>query len=551
MLEDENIESSEDFAKMLEDSFKEDNNKILKGVIIDIQEDEGKALIDIGRKVEGILNLQEILDKDGTCLFNKGDNIDVINIGNIGSNPKVSHNKVLEIQKTKEFINNNKDNYEDLILDATIKNKNKGGYVLLSDNINLFMPRSQAALKDNINNIGKEIKVKILKIDENKDGIIVSRKKLLNEKNKETKELIDSLMEDKKIIKGTIKKITSYGVFVDVGGVDGLVNYKEISHKGPVNPSKIYKEGDSVDVVAIAYDKIKKHLSLSIKEAKTNPWQEIQEKIGVGDVLRVKVSNMETYGVFVDLGNDIEALLHITEISWNKNIKHPKEIFEIGQEIDVEIISINLEEEKIRVSKKVLEPKPFDLFLKNYKENDIVKGTITSLVNFGAFVKIDNIEGLLHNKDINWDKNTKSEDVFKVGEEIEVKIVKINKDEQKITLSTKAFIESPIKKFSSKNKVGDIIKSKVKDIKDFGIFVSLEENLDALIRTEDIYPLNIENISKGQEIEAVISSIDIESNKIRLSVRRLEKKREQDALKEINSENFSTNNLGDIFKGKL
>ena len=207
-------------------------------------------------------------------------------------------------------------------------------------------------------------------------------------------------MADDVIVEGAIKKITSYGMFVDVGGVDGLVHYNEISYKGPVNPSKLYKEGDIVTVKAISYDKDKRHLSLSIKAVQPDPWAEVESELDEGDTITVTVSNIEAYGVFVDLGNDIEGFLHISEISWNKNVKNPNDYLTVGEEIDVEVIEINSTTHKLRVSLKRLLPKPFDEFIKNYNEGDIVTGTITSLTDFGAFVRIAGVEGLLHNQDI-------------------------------------------------------------------------------------------------------------------------------------------------------
>ena len=541
----------ENFAAMFEASEKrsEESNRIAEGIIVEIQED--KALVDVGEKLEGILYLNEIQDESGALLYNVNDRIQVMVTGFRNERPRISHKKVLEQLKTLEFIKAHKDDYEDLIVEATITKKNRGGYILELDEVSFFMPRSLAALKDDDDVIGRKVKAAVVKIDEAESSIVLSRRKLLNEDRKKRKQIIDALMEEDVVVEGTIKKITSYGMFVDVGGVDGLVHYNEISYKGPVNPSKYYKEGDQVECKAISYDKDKRHLSLSIKAVMSDPWEEVESELDEGDTISVTVSNVEPYGVFVDLGNDIEGFLHVSEITWDKNIKSPKDYLEVGQEIDVEVIEIDPKKHKLRVSLKTLLPKPFDEFVKTSKEGDIITGTVTTLTDFGAFVKVGAVEGLLHNQDCSWDKNTKAKDLYKVGDEVEVKIVKINRDEEKISLNRKALLESPVDKFAKEHKVNEIVKGKVRDVKDFGVFVSLEGDMDALIRNEDLEPLVAEELNAGDEIEAVIAVIDVKRDRIRLSVKKLERLKDQAALAEVNAQNDEGNSLGDLIKDQL
>jgi len=541
----------ENFAAMFEASEKrsEESNRIADGVIVEIQED--KALVDVGEKLEGILYLNEIQDESGALTYNVNDSIKVMITGFRNERPRISHKKVLEQLKTLEFINAHKDDYEDLIVEATIKKQNRGGYILELDEVAFFMPKSLAALKDDDNVIGRKVKAAVIKIDEAESSIVLSRRKLLNEDRKKRKQIIDALMEEDVVVEGTIKKITSYGMFVDVGGVDGLVHYNEISYKGPVNPSKYYKEGDVVQCKAISYDKDKRHLSLSIKAVMSDPWEEVESELDEGDTITVTVSNVEPYGVFVDLGNDIEGFLHVSEITWDKNIKSPKDYLEVGQEIDVEVIEIDPKKHKLRVSLKTLLPKPFDEFIKNSREGDIITGTVTTLTDFGAFVRVGTVEGLLHNQDCSWDKNTKARDLYKVGDEVEVKIVKINTDEEKISLNRKALLESPVDKFAKEHKVNEIVKGKVRDVKDFGVFVSLEDDMDALIRNEDLEPLVAEELNPGDEIEAAIAVIDVKRDRIRLSVKKLQRLQDQVVLAEVNAQNDEGNSLGDLIKDQL
>ncbi len=540
----------ENFAEMLEASFKEqESNRITEGEIVEIQEDDNRALVGVGEKLEGIISLDEIRDEEGNLLFNVGDKITVMITGHYNERPKISYRKVLEQKKTREFVEAHKDDFENIVVEGKIVKKNRGGYVLESEGVSFFMPRSLAAFKDTDDVIGRPAQQQIIKLDPDDNSIVISRRKLFNEERKRKKEIIDQLMQEDTIVEGVIKKITSYGMFVDVGGVDGLVHYNEISYKGPVNPSKLYNEGETVTVKAIAYDKEKRHLSLSIKAVQSDPWKEIEDELEAGDTITVTVSNIEPYGAFVDLGNDIEGFLHISEITWDKNIKNPKDYLTVGEDIDVEVIDVDPEKHKLRVSLKRLLPKPFDEFVKKRKEGEVVTGVVTSLTDFGAFVKIDGVEGLLHNQDTTWEKGVKAKDLFKSGDEVEVKIAKINREDQKISLNRKVLEESPIEKFAMNHRVNDIVKGKVRDVKDFGVFVSLEDGVDALIRNEDLEPLKADELEKGQEIEAAIAAIDTQRDRIRLSVKKLDRLQDQKILESLNQDD--SNSLGDLIKDQL
>ncbi|HEB9315782.1 TPA: 30S ribosomal protein S1 [Campylobacter coli] len=537
----------EDFGQLLEAFDKSREETITEGVIVEIKNDE--VYVDVGRKSEGILALNEIQDDNANLLFNVGDNIKVAVIGSRGGRSLLSHKKALRKEKVVEFIQNYKED-DEYIFEVKVVGKNKGGLVVVNDNdVEFFLPKSQYGFKENNNIIGKTFKVKIIKVDKEEQSIIVSRKKTLDDERKKRKELISNIAQQEGLIEGVVKKITTYGMFVDVGGVDGLVHYSEISYKGPVNPSILYKEGDKVPVKVVKYDKDRKHLSLSIKAALPDPWGEIKDSLEVGDTIKVIVSNIEPYGAFVDLGNDIEGFLHISEISWDKNIKNPKDYISKGQEIDVEVIEINSDERRLRVSLRNLLSKPFDEFMKNYKIGDVIEGEVTSTTSFGAFVKIGSVEGLLHNEDASWDRSEKCKDKFNNGDIIKVKIIKIDEEGQKISLSIKELSESPVQEYAKNHKVGDIVKGKIRDIKDFGVFVELNKNVDALIHKEDISTSTLENLKIGDEIEAAIAFIDEKKNRIRLSVKNLVRIKEREVLNEINSDDKVT--LGDIIKDQL
>lgn len=540
-------ETDEDFATLLEESFKkESNGSLCEGEIVNIKDNE--VLVDVRKKSDGVMDISEITANDGSLKYKIGDKIEVLITGSRGGRPIVSHKKALAKSKVADFIAKYDENAEN-VFEVKIASKNKGGYVAYDENgVEFFIPRSQMREA----NVGTLTKVKVIKVDAEENSIVASKRRMSDASRKERKEALEQIAaRTGEVVTGVIKKITSYGMFVDVGGADGLVHYKEISYKGPINPASLYKEGDSVDVKIISYDKDKKHLSLSIKAAQPDPWSEIKEGLSVGDAIRVTVSNIEPYGAFVDLGNDVEGFLHISEISWDKNISNPKDFIKEGESIDVEVIEINHDTRRLRVSLKNLLAKPFDEFKAEHKVGDILKGEIVSTTEFGAFVKIPTkssfVEGLLHNEDASWDRGKRCKDFLKVGEKIEVKLIKIDNKAGKISLSLKELQDSPIADFASKHKVGDKVTGNIKDVKDFGAFVELEGGVEALIRKEDA----TDELSVGASIEAAIADIDKSKARIRLSQKKLRVQKEREALDKFNAASDDKITIGDIIKEQL
>ncbi|WP_456434086.1 30S ribosomal protein S1 [Nitratifractor sp.] len=543
-----------DFEAMLEESFKKEESRsgdLIEGTIVKINEEDNQALIDIGRKNEAVVSLDQLRDEEGNVPFKEGDTIPVVVTGMRGERPMVSYDLAKKRQAMQEFLTEY-DESQEYIIEGTVVRKNKGGYVVEAGGLEFFMPRTLSYLSSKTDPIGKKVKALIIKVDKEKGSVVVSRKELIERERAKVQEVVEKLMESKEPTTGVVKKITSYGMFVDVGGIDGLVHYSQISHKGPVNPAKYFQEGDEVKVVALDYDKKKRHLSLSIKDATPDPWENIDEILSVGDTVEAVVSNIEPYGAFVDLGEDLEAFLHVSEISWDKNVKHPKDYLNVDDTINVEVIEIDKEKRRLRVSLKNLLPKPMEEFSRKHRVGDVVSGTVSSVTDFGAFVRLEGgVEGLLHNQEVSWEKGKKAKDLYQAGDEVEVKIIRIDTDAGKISLSRKALEKSPAEAFAEKHKVGDIVTGIVKDKKDFGVFIALDDNVDALIRTEDLHPLKFDEIEKGQEIKGVITQIDPKNDRIRVSVRRLERQEEREALKRITEEQDVSMTLGDIIKDKL
>jgi small subunit ribosomal protein S1 len=556
------LDNNENFADMLEDYLGNEDkeiNQVIEGKIVEIREEEGKVLIGIGEKREPYIDIAEIKDEAGNYLFQKDDPIKVVVTGVKGGNYRVSHLKYLEQETTRKFIaEKGIEAIEGSIINGEIKHTSKKGYTLEENGVLFFMPNSHAFLlrrgdkgENRRLQDDKKVRAKVIKVDADRNLIIVSRRKYIQDEIKKRQELIKEITE-KDIVQAKVIAVTKDKLVVDIdGSMKGYISSEEINHRGKANPFRTHKPKDVVTAKVVNYDEKERVFNLSIKAATVDPWIEIQEQIEKGDIIEVTVSNIENYGAFVDIGNDAEGFLHVSEISWDKKITHPKDYLTVGDIIEVEVVEVNPEEHRLRVSRKRLLPKPFELFYQKYRRGNVVKGEVTNVTDFGAFIKIDQIEGLLRNSDYDWNQGTKCKDFLKSGEEIEVKIYDIDTEHEKITLSRKALLETPTQEFAKTHRIGDIVKGKIRDIKDFGAFVTIGENVDALIRTEDMLPQGKEELAKGSEVEGMIITLDAKRDRVRLSIRRLEKAKEQQLLKEINAADDQSNTLGDLLKEQL
>ncbi|GAA9622686.1 30S ribosomal protein S1 [Helicobacter pylori] len=550
--DDQNFnDEEENFAELLKKEETLEKGTIKEGLIVSINENDGYAMVSVGGKTEGRLALSEITDEKGQLLYQKNDPI-IVHVSEKGEHPSVSYKKAISQQKIQAKIEELGENYKNAInaiIEGKIVGKNKGGYIVESQGVEYFLSRSHSSLKNDANHIGKRIKACIIRVDKENHSINISRKRFFEVNDKRQLEVSKELLEATEPVLGVVRQITPFGIFVEVKGVEGLVHYSEISHKGPVNPEKYYKESDEVCVKAIAYDEEKRRLSLSIKATIEDPWEEIQDKLKPGYAIKVVVSNIENYGAFVDIGNDIEGFLHVSEISWDKNVSHPSKYLSVGQEIDVKIIDIDPKNRRLRVSLKQLTNRPFDVFESKYQVGDVLEGKVATLTDFGAFLNLGGVDGLLHNHDAFWDKDKKCKDHYKIGDVIKVKILKINKKDKKISLSAKHLVTSPTEEFAQKHKTDSVIQGKVVSIKDFGVFINAD-GIDVLIKNEDLNPLKKDEIKIGQEITCVVVAIEKSNNKVRASVHRLERKKEKEELQAFNTSDDKMT-LGDILKEKL
>jgi len=367
----------------------------------------------------------------------------------------------------------------------------KGGFISHLDDVELFLPKSLSGLKEDESVIGKKVKAKVKEHKEN--SVVVDRKAYLNEIKEKLEELKD------KIIVATVTKVKNSGIVIDIDGVSGFVPKDEIFYK-KIDHKKYISAGDEVEVMLI--DPVRR--IFSIKKALPNPWEEVKS-LNKGDIVKVTVSHITEYGVFVDLGNGVEGFLHISEINWD-GIND----LTMGDEIEVEIIEINPEDEKLRVSRKNLLNKPAEEFAKKYNNGDVLKGIVTKFINVGAFVEIDGISTLLPNKFVSFKKGEKASDILGIGDEIEVKVITIEPENNKVIVSRKDVLPNPYEEFAKKYEIGDSVKGRVKHITNFGNFIDLGD-VEALVRKEDLQ--NEYNV--GDEFEGKI--IELNGDKIKLA----------------------------------
>lgn len=543
-------ENEEDFAQLLDASEKAITKGALQIAKIVKITDENVIVALPNAKAENYMPVDEIKDSQGNLLFKEGDDIEVNVSRNLGKT-NVSYKKALRSKNIEQRIKELGEDYKDKVIEAKVLYKNKGGYIMDYDGVDVFLPHRDSAFKEKAKVEGRLYKVAITNIDKNTNSIIVSRKRYFDIDKNLKQTLVQNLLQGDRICEGVVKKIVSFGVFIDVSGVEGLIHYTEISYKGAVNPEKFFTLGESVKVKVLNYDEEKRRLALSLKAINDDPWKEIEKELEVGYTIKVVVSNIEEYGAFVDLGNDIEGFLHISEISWDKNIKHPNEYLTLRQEIDVEIIEIDTTNRRLRVSLKNLLRRPFAIFRETHKEGDVLKGRITTLTDFGAFINIGAVDGLLHNEDAFWDRGRKCKDVLQVGDEIEVKITRIDSKNERISLSKKMLDASPAKVFAGSHRINEIIEGEVISIKDFGVFISFD-GIEILVRSDDIAPEQKQTLKIGDMLKCVLCAIDEKANKVRASARHLERQIARDELRAFEvSQESDRMTLGDKIKHKI
>jgi small subunit ribosomal protein S1 len=553
---DEIQQEREDFEKILQESLMEqlELNKFSKGDIIEatvLDVNENEVYLDLGQKQEGICPLNEFDDKP---VIGEVVKVVVVKGGGIEGNSLVSRREAARREGWERILEAYQNNLPLSGKVAVVLNNQKG-YLVDLNGLRLFLPKSQVGIK--IKNripklrVGDLIDFKVLSIDEKRKSAIISRKKIQEDINQEKWENFLSKYKVGDIVEGTITKIVSYGMFVRINDLEGLVHQNDVSWKSNFPFKKYYHKGDKVSVKILSINQEENRISLGIKQLTEDPWEWAKRELHPGDIITGTVTDIKEYGAFLEIREGLEGLIHNSEISWSNKQVHPKNYLKKGQEIDVKILSIEPENKRIALSYKQAKENPWEKAKEILKVGEIREGKITGVVKYGAFVEIfDEVEGLIHIKDYSWDEKP-NKDMLKKGDIVKFKILSIDVEKRKISCGIKQLELSPYEKLAQKYKKGDVIKGKITGIAEFGLFVDIGDGFEGLVHKSKI-PLKkdekIEDKYKvGDEVNTVLLKIDPDKEKISLSIKDYEKRKEKEMVKQYFKDE-ETYTLGSILK---
>src|SRR3982751_167193 len=494
---------------------------IVKGIIIEVRPKE--VLVDIGYKSEGVSSGNEFEDIKAV---KAGDEIDVL----IEKLEDKEGMVVLSKEKA-EF----KKNWERILTicneGGTITGKVKAivkGGLLVNIGVEAFLPASQIDVmtpKNLTQYVGNSYDFKVVKINQERQNIVLSRRELIEQERVERRSKLLSEMTPGDIRKGTVKNITDFGAFIDLNGLDGLLHITDMSWGRIGHPSEILKVGQDIDVVVLDINREKERVSLGLKQKLQNPWENIESKYQVGMKVKGKVVNLVPYGAFIELEPGVEGLVHVTELSWTKRIAKPSDVLKVDQEIEAAVLGINREEQKISLGVRQLETNPWDKAMEKYPPGTKVKGKIRNLTSYGAFIELEEgLDGMIHVSDISWTRkiNHPSE-VFKKGDEVEAVVLEVDKANQRIAVGVKQLSEDPWSKIDQLYKVGDLVAGQVTKLASFGAFVGLQHDIDGLVHISQVSEERVDKIKNvlkvGQEVTARVIKIDKGERRIGLSIK--------------------------------
>ncbi len=500
-----------------------DINQLLTGRVVRVDDEE--VVVDIGYKSEGIIQRDEWESDDE--LPQPGDEIEVLleefedSIGLI----LLSWRKARRIRQWEDVISRHS---EGDVVRGTVERKIKGG-LLVDIGVHVFLPASQVDVRrpqDIGDYIGQEIECMILKIDEQRRNIVVSRRRLIEEaREKMKKELLETLQVGD-IRKGVVKNIADFGAFVDLGGIDGLLHITDMSWGRISHPTEMVHIDDELEVMVLNIDYEKEKIALGLKQKTPSPWENIEEKYPVNSVVRGEVVNVLTYGAFVKLEDGIEGLVHISEMSWTRRVSHPSELVSIGDEVDVMVLGINTQKQEISLGMKQTQDNPWDNVAEKYPVGTKVSGTVRNLTNYGAFVELEEgVDGLLHISDMSWTRKVShANELLKKGDPIECQILSVDEERRRIALGLKQLSEDPWETtIPEKYRPGSSVKGKVTKITNFGVFVELEDDLEGLLHVSELADHKVDHpeamVNVGDELEVRVLRVDTADRKIGLSCR--------------------------------
>lgn len=526
--EEEARPAGEDFGQLL-DQFEQEQSalqegEVVRGTVVGIT--ERGVVIDFGYKSEGIVNQNEFIE-DGEITVKPGDEVDVLvkNMETSEGFPVLSRADAVRLQAW--------DNLEKALNEGTsikgrVVERIKGGLRVDVDGISAFLPGSQVDVRPirNLDSLrGQQIEAKVIKLNRKRSNIVLSRKAVLEERNASRKDETLGQIEEDIIVEGQIKNLTEYGAFVDLGGLDGLLHVTDMSWGRLQNPSELFRVGDTIQVKVLKFDRARERVSLGYKQLLPDPWETIEERFTPGSRLTGKVASVTDYGAFVELEPGIEGLVHVSEMSWSKRVRHPSKIVGPGDTVDVEVLGVDSKARRISLGMKQVQENPWKKIAENYQVGSRVHGRVRNLTDFGAFIEIeDGVDGLVHVSDISWSRRVKHPgDVLKKGQPVDAVVTGIDPENRRMSLSIKDLEPNAWDNFVASHKPGDVVKGKIARLASFGAFVELGENLEGLCHISELSEERVakpeDAVQPGQEMEFKILRIDPENKKIGLSAR--------------------------------
>ena len=512
---------------------------IVSGTIVEKRQDG--ALVDIGLKAEGFIPYTEFKNWDE---INVNDQIDVYleELENEQNQPGISLQKASFIQTWKKITS---DFGEGSVIRGKMKKKVKGGILIDLDGVEAFLPGSQidiGPVKNLDDLIDQEYDFKILKINQERHNIVVSRRELLEESRKDMRAQFLKEMKVGELRKGKVKNITDFGAFIDLGGVDGLLHITDMSWGRITNPKEMLEVGQEIEVMVLDIDFAKERVSLGLKQKSANPWDEVETKYPVGSTVKGHVVNIMPYGAFVEIEQGVEGLIHVSEMSWTKRITKASDVVSTGEEVEAVILEVNKADKKISLGLRQKTRNPWEVLAEKYPPGSHIKGKVRNMTTYGAFVEIENdIDGMIHVSDMSWTRKINHpNEVLKVGEEVEAVILDIDPTQQRISLGLKQTEVDPWANIEQIYKIGDVVKGKVTKVTAFGAFIELSHKIDGLVHISQISRDHVEKVKDklnlGDEIEAVVIKIDKDERRIGLSIKALEEGFNEESIKAAGEE---------------
>ena len=514
-------------------------DSIVSGTIVEKRQDG--ALVDIGLKAEGFIPYTEFKNWEEV---NLNDQIDVYleELENEQNQPGISLQKAAFIQTWKKITS---DFGEGSVIRGKMKKKVKGGILIDLDGVEAFLPGSQidiGPVKNLDDLIDQEYDFKILKINQERHNIVVSRRELLEESRKDMRAQFLKEMKVGELRKGKVKNITDFGAFIDLGGVDGLLHITDMSWGRITNPKEMLEVGQEIEVMVLDIDFAKERVSLGLKQKSANPWDEVETKYPVGTTVKGHVVNIMPYGAFVEIEQGVEGLIHVSEMSWTKRITKASDVVSTGEEVEAVILEVNKADKKISLGLRQKTRNPWEVLAEKYPPGSHIKGKVRNMTTYGAFVEIENdIDGMIHVSDMSWTRKINHpNEVLKVGEEVEAVILDIDPTQQRISLGLKQTEVDPWANIEQIYKIGDVVKGKVTKVTAFGAFIELSHKIDGLVHISQISRDHVEKVKDklnlGDEIEAVVIKIDKDERRIGLSIKALEEGFNEESIKAAGEE---------------